>query len=165
MLDFGAVRMFEGDFLERYFALARGAARRDVAGVEDGALGLGLLLPDDSPAVRAAVVKLAFLITEPLGPPLGPDSASLFTADGSYRWGESDLPRRAMRRGGELVFAAKLRTPPREMIFLDRKLGGLFFFLSTLKAVLQARPLVDEYLSRAAALADSGGARQGTDPC
>jgi predicted unusual protein kinase regulating ubiquinone biosynthesis (AarF/ABC1/UbiB family) len=150
MFDFGAVRAFEGDFLDRYLALARGAAGRDAAEIERGARGLGLLLDGDPPAVCAAVVALALTVAEPLGPAT-PASAPFFTADGRYRWGESDLPRRAMRQGGELVLAASLRAPPREMIFLDRKLGGTFFFLATLRAVVQVRPLVEAYLGLRAA--------------
>jgi predicted unusual protein kinase regulating ubiquinone biosynthesis (AarF/ABC1/UbiB family) len=145
MLDFGAVRIFEGDFLPRYLELARGAARRDPAGIERAAHGLGLILSEDSAAVRSGLVELALRIAEPLGPPTS-DAAHLFTEDGRYRWGQSDLPRRLLRQGSELALHARLRTPPREMIFLDRKLGGMFFFLATLGVTAQVRPLVEKYL-------------------
>jgi predicted unusual protein kinase regulating ubiquinone biosynthesis (AarF/ABC1/UbiB family) len=149
MLDFGAVRIFEGDdFLPRYLDLARGAARRDPAHVERAAAALGLILPEDSAAVRGGLVRLALRIAEPLGPPTSED-AHLFTGDGRYRWGQSDLPRRVLRQGSELALHARLRTPPREMIFLDRKLGGTFFFLATLGAIVDVRPLVEKYLAEA----------------
>jgi hypothetical protein len=104
-----------------------------------------LVLPEDSAAVRTGLVRLALRIAEPLGPPTSED-AHLFTGDGRYRWGQSDLPRRVLRQGSELALRARLRTPPREMIFLDRKLGGLFFFLATLRATVEVRPLVEQYL-------------------
>ena len=146
MLDFGAVRSFDdGPFLSRYLNLGRAATAGNAAKIQEAAGQLGLLLADDPPAVRATMTRLALLIVEPLGPPRS-DNRSGFTEDGSYRWGANDLPRRAMLLGKELVFSAKPRVPPREMLFLDRKLSGMFFFLATLKAVVQARPIVEHYL-------------------
>jgi hypothetical protein len=41
----------------------------------------------------------------------------------------------------------RLRTPPRELVFLDRKLGGVFIFLSVLKCKMAARDIVEEALA------------------
>jgi predicted unusual protein kinase regulating ubiquinone biosynthesis (AarF/ABC1/UbiB family) len=145
MLDFGAVRTFEAAFVDRYLEMARGALRQERAMFERGALALGLMLPDDTAPVRTALFELGLIIAEPLGPPTS-DSGARFTPTGGYRWGTSDLPRRALRKGGELALMAKLRSPPREMVFLDRKLGGTFFMLSALKSELQIRPTVEGFL-------------------
>jgi len=150
MLDFGAVRVFPPEFLQKYFLLARGTLTQNVPLLEQGALALGLMTPDDGPRLRKAMLELCLSFTEPFGPPT-PASAHLFTREGCYRWGDSDLPKRAIRIGSEWALAAGLRSPPREMVFLDRKLGGMFFFLATLKAVVNARPLVESYVLNATA--------------
>jgi hypothetical protein len=51
-----------------------------------------------------------------------------------YDWGASDLPKRVAKKGGEMILKFKLRGPPREIVFLDRKMAGVFIFLSTLLA-------------------------------
>jgi hypothetical protein len=68
--------------------------------------------------------------------------------DGMYDWGASDLPKRVATLGKHIAFNYKLRTPPRELVFLDRKLGGAFIFLSALKCKMDARPLLQSYLAK-----------------
>lgn len=137
LLDFGAVREFQPRFLESYFEMVRGSYRGDAAQVARGAERLGFMLPGDSDALRRSFAELCFLLMEPFG--------------GEYDWGGSDLPKRAARAGAELAFQFRLRPPPREVVFLDRKMGGVFIFLSALGARLDARPLLDRHLARLAA--------------
>ena len=47
-----------------------------------------------------------------------------------------------------MAFSFKLRPPPREIVFLDRKMGGIFIFLSVLKARFNAAEVLDPYLPR-----------------
>jgi hypothetical protein len=59
-----------------------------------------------------------------------------------YDWGKSDLPKRVATMGSQLAFNFKLRSPPKESVFLDRKLGGVFIFLKVLGCKLEARSLL-----------------------
>ncbi|RYF09164.1 MAG: hypothetical protein EOO40_07385 [Deltaproteobacteria bacterium] len=85
------------------------------------------------------------MITEPFLPPTQA-SAHLFTADGTYDWGRSDLAKRVARRGAQVALSFKLRAPPRESLFLDRKLGGMFIMLSALKVQIDGRKTLARYL-------------------
>jgi hypothetical protein len=67
--------------------------------------------------------------------------------EGAYDWGASDLPKRVAAHAKHIAFNYKLRTPPRELVFLDRKLGGAFVFLSVLKCKMDTRPLLEKYLA------------------
>jgi hypothetical protein len=46
----------------------------------------------------------------------------------------------------QLAMSFKLRPPPREILFLDRKMGGIFIFLAVLKAKIDGRKALAPYL-------------------
>jgi hypothetical protein len=105
------------------------------------------LKPEDTEKMRALFVELCYLITEPFFQADTPGvRADLFDQEGAYKWGESDLPKRVAKLGAECAFAFKLRSPPREIVFLDRKLGGTFILLSTLKVQIRARDFINPYV-------------------
>ncbi len=119
LFDFGACRSVPTDFLNHYRKLIRGGFERNKDLITEGSLGLGLLQADDPQHLSDLYIQLCFLITEPF-------------EKSTYSWGESDLPRRVTAIGMEIIKQFKFRAPPRELIFLDRKLGGVFVFLAKL---------------------------------
>lgn len=125
LLDFGAARGVPDDFLSSYRMLIEGGLMGDARVIEKGGRQLGLLLADDPMALIDDYVKLCNLITEPF--------------HGIYDWGASDLPKRTATAVASIAGSYKLRAPPRELVFLDRKLGGVFIFLSGLKCKVDAR--------------------------
>lgn len=132
LLDFGAVREVPEEFLKSYMYLMEGAAFREERKIEKGGRMLGLLKPDDKDELVKDYADICFLIGEPL--------------QGMYDWGASDLPQRVAKLGIKIGTSYRLRAPPRELVFLDRKLGGVFIFLSVLKCKMDARELLLEAL-------------------
>ena len=63
----------------------------------------------------------------------------LRNAEGAYRWGNSDLPMRAGRIAATNALSVHFRVPPREIVFLHRRLAGVFIMLATLRCELDAR--------------------------
>jgi predicted unusual protein kinase regulating ubiquinone biosynthesis (AarF/ABC1/UbiB family) len=145
-LDFGATRAVPPLYLQGYRDLVTGACRRDAEQVLRGGRTLGFLVTEPEPASEKLFVDLCSMITEPFNPPTA-ESAHLFDAHGCYDWGRSDLPKRLARRGTEAAMTFKLRAPPRESLFLDRKLGGMFIFLAALRVNIAGREVVARYLS------------------
>jgi predicted unusual protein kinase regulating ubiquinone biosynthesis (AarF/ABC1/UbiB family) len=137
LFDFGAVRSFPKKFMTPYIDMIRAAATRDDENVIRSAIEFGLLIPDDAEGFKRKFCELAALITEPFQVPVGD----------FYDFASNDLPRRVARKAGELVLLSKLRAPPRELVFLDRKMGGMFVFLSVLKARLKTKDLLRHYLA------------------
>jgi predicted unusual protein kinase regulating ubiquinone biosynthesis (AarF/ABC1/UbiB family) len=133
LFDFGAVREVPELFLSHYALLMAGGLEKDARKIEKGGRQFNLLQPEDSIELVNDYVKLVQLILEPF--------------EGMYDWGTSDLPKRVAAMGKHIAFNYKLRTPPRELVFLDRKLGGAFIFLSVLKCKMDARPLLEKYLA------------------
>lgn len=128
LLDFGAAREAPLDFLEGYRNLIEGGVLKDSRLIENGGRHLGLLQPQDSIELVDDYIDLCCLLTEPVR--------------GMYDWGKSDLPKRVTKRVGHFMTAYRLRAPPRELVFLDRKLGGVFIFLSVMKCVVDTREIV-----------------------
>jgi hypothetical protein len=93
--------------------------------------------------VLDAFAEVGFLMVEPFAeePP-----AELGTADGAYRWGDSDLRWRVSRAISHDAISRWFRIPPREIVFLHRRLGGVFVLMAVLGAELHGRPLLGEYL-------------------
>jgi len=63
----------------------------------------------------------------------------LRNARGDYRWGASDLPMRAANVAARNALSVHFRVPPREIVFLHRRLAGVFIMLATLDVELCAR--------------------------
>jgi predicted unusual protein kinase regulating ubiquinone biosynthesis (AarF/ABC1/UbiB family) len=148
LLDFGATRQFKPDFLRAYRRVIQGAFDRDAGEVFAGGLQIGLLRESFPAHLRQAFAEVCFLIIEPFSaitkdyPP-----RALLTDQGAYRWGDSDLPTRVTGNIGRASLSRHFRVPPREIVFLHRRLGGLFVLLAVLGAELQGRELLGQFLA------------------
>lgn len=139
LLDFGATRTFPHPFVHGYAELTRGALLDDVARIGRGAQAIQLMPADAPAAVVESFAKLCMLIIEPFReaarmPP------RLVNAAGAYRYGDSDLPMRAANVAARSALSTYFRVPPREIVFLHRRLAGVFIMLAVLRAELTARP-------------------------
>jgi hypothetical protein len=114
--------------------MLRGALDRDGEMLIQGSEKLGFLRKGDSPEVCQTFVDICFLITEP------------FVTNDVYDWKASDLPKRVAKLAPKLVFSFHKRVPPREVVFLDRKMGGVFIFMQVLGVKIRSRDLLEKYL-------------------
>lgn len=140
LLDFGATRVFGRGFIDSYADIVRGALARERERLIRGATAIGLMQPRFPRAVVDAFAEMCELIVEPFA---APDDArvpaALRTDDGRYRWGASDLPMRASRMAAVNALSVHFRVPPREIVFLHRRLAGVFIMLATLHCALDGR--------------------------
>lgn len=123
LLDFGATRDYPAEHAAALRELLRACLDGDDADLAAAATAVGYLAPDDAPAYRAEVVALLRTATEPARHP------------GRYDFGRCDLAGRMrdalLRIRVELGFT---RLPPPDILFLHRKLGGLYLLLRHLGA-------------------------------
>lgn len=136
LLDFGATRQFGRGFIESYREMLRGALGHDRATILRGAAGIGLMDRDFPEPVLNAFVELCELLVEPF--------------QGRYDWGRSDLPRRVGDKIARNAMTRYFRIPPREIVFLHRRLAGVFILLATLRADFDGRPVLKPHLKAAA---------------
>ncbi|WP_028081427.1 ABC1 kinase family protein [Solimonas soli] len=154
LLDFGATRTFGRGFIENYSDIVEGALHRDRAQIVRGASAIGLLhdkMPD--PALDA-FAGMCEAIVEPFR--TGNDATGgPHNAAGAYRWGDSDLPMRAGRIAAVNALSVHFRVPPREIVFLHRRLAGVFIMLATLRCELDSRELLVAALQDARRVRDA----------
>lgn len=132
LFDFGAMRKVPDAFLKNYLQLIQAGLTHSTPLALEAGQNLKLLEQEDPIALKEKFIQLCFLIMEPF--------------HGEYDWGSSDLPKRVALLGSELALKFKLRSPPKESVFLDRKLGGVFTFLKVLGCRIDARPMLEGYL-------------------
>lgn len=65
---------------------------------------------------------------------------------GVYDWGGSDVYEKTLKLLPRLMKEFTLKNPPKEVVFVDRKIGGLFFLLKLLKARFDPAPILEKYL-------------------
>jgi predicted unusual protein kinase regulating ubiquinone biosynthesis (AarF/ABC1/UbiB family) len=135
LLDFGATRRFDAQFVGHYERITRAVMDGDRTRVAREAERIGYVTPGDSPDRVKAAVDMIFLACEPL------------RQRGLYDFPASDLPARMRDLGYDLaVRRGLMRAPPPETIFLHRKLVGSFLLLARIGARVDARSLALECL-------------------
>ena len=135
LLDFGAVKTFDSEFQAEYKKMVRGCFDDDYDVIRDQAISMGFLRADDSKELIDMHYELAKMFMEP------------FEKNEPYKWAENDLPLRIRKFMMKFILAFKLRPPPREIIFLNRKIAGIYFFASAIKAEFNPRPILESFMT------------------
>ncbi|MEI7974004.1 MAG: AarF/ABC1/UbiB kinase family protein, partial [Bdellovibrio sp.] len=150
LFDFGAVRTYPMEFRKPYYQMISAALHSDRRALSEAARRLQFIQDGDSERLQKFFEDFCLGTVEPFltsdHPGHNPEFLSLHD---EYDWKRSDLPQRLSKIVFSMISEFQVRTPPREILFLDRKTGGVFIFLSVLKAKVKARPLLDLYLKRA----------------
>lgn len=131
LLDFGATRQYPP-------AIRRAFADLMLAGIDGNdrdlaraAITVGYLAEDDPLAYQEGVVALLRTATEPA------------RVTGSYDFGASDLAGRISETVMRLRMGERFsRMPPPDVLFLHRKLGGMYLLFSRLRARIGVRQLL-----------------------
>ena len=145
LYDFGAVRKLSPIFLDPYKKMIHNSLLKDWDNVEANAIELGFLKPKDPPELKELFRHFCYLMTEPFDLPRE-EIRDLYTKEGHYRWHKSDLPLRLSAQVRLIKDGFPLRAPPQEVVFIDRKLVGVFITLSKLKCQVDARAELLKYM-------------------
>jgi len=137
LIDFGAARPFDPEFVDQYLRLVWGAAEQDEEMVLDASVRLGFLTGDESKSMTNAHLAAAYAIGEPFA-----DGAALFDFRGS------DLTERVTSHL-QTFGKERLKPPPEDAYALHRKLAGSFMACIRLGSRVECRPMLrDLYLAR-----------------
>jgi predicted unusual protein kinase regulating ubiquinone biosynthesis (AarF/ABC1/UbiB family) len=135
LLDFGAIREFPKSFIKAYHAISNAVVvHRDSERLFQALKPLKIMTDDDTESDIKAFYEISELISEP------------FLTYTEYRWGRTQLAQRAAEKVKDVLRKHGIRRPPQELVFLDRKIGGVFTILQKLDAEFAPRPLLDAYL-------------------
>lgn len=147
LFDFGATRSYSNEFLNAYYRMIKGAMDRDAQMLRLAAKDLKFIYDNDDPQLIEKFEEFCNQTVEPFLAPDDPRQRGNIDKDGNYDWKNTDLPQRLSKQVLDILKNHKWRTPPREILFLDRKTGGVFIILSLLKAKMNARSLMLKYLA------------------
>ncbi|MGZ6472855.1 MAG: ABC1 kinase family protein [Bdellovibrio sp.] len=147
LFDFGATRVYDENFIVPYRRMIKGSLLNDRDIFLKAALQLKLIQEEDSPELKKLFEEFCLEMVEPFIAYKDPrNTTGQIGSDGTYDWKNTDLPQRLSKKIFQVIKSHSWRTPPREIIFLDRKTGGVFIFLSILRAKICGRDLLLKYL-------------------
>jgi len=151
LFDFGAVKAYPSDFLKPYYRMIKSAVENNRVSLREAAQELRFIEPTDPPELIEYFENFCLGTVEPFLEPTDPRIINdpAMEPDGRYNWQKSELPSRLTKIVWEMIQKFDLRAPPQEIIFLDRKTGGVFVFESVLKARIRGRDLLLPALNKA----------------
>jgi predicted unusual protein kinase regulating ubiquinone biosynthesis (AarF/ABC1/UbiB family) len=123
LLDFGATEAVAPERVEHLREIGRALRDADAARLEMASVAAGFIGTGDPPAQVRGVIEMMLMAGEPL------------RHDGPYDFGASDLFSRVFAQGRAQFFGeGYARTPPPDLLFLQRKFIGSFMLCTRLRA-------------------------------
>jgi aarF domain-containing kinase len=132
LLDFGATREYPAAFRERYRALLTSTLRGDRPGAYAAALELQLISPDEPEATREALHDLLETVLRVFQPAFQP-----------VDFRDKRFVDEAGERLKAYYRALTCSPPPAQLLFLHRKLGGVYSMGRALQARLDLLPFAE----------------------
>ncbi|NNC99740.1 MAG: AarF/ABC1/UbiB kinase family protein [Gammaproteobacteria bacterium] len=146
LLDFGAVRQLEDNFTSALRDTIIAAYKNDTAGIVEGAIRLNCLQPSHPKLVKRSFADFCILLMEPFRKDVTQIPAFALNNRSQYKWHDSRLLQRVGKLGAKTVAIQGFTAPPKEFALVARKLTGVFTFVSTLRAEINAHKIIEKYL-------------------
>lgn len=135
LLDFGATRLYSRNSTEAFRKLLVAGLHEDRAAITEAALEVGYFQHETLARHRLLLTDLIAQACEPL------------RYQGAYDFAMSDLAGRLRDAGWQLGADRDFwHTPPVDVLFLHRKVGGLYLLAAKLKARVDVRCLFEPYV-------------------
>eukprot|EP00948_MAST-09A_sp_MAST-9A-sp1_P001205 g1205.t1 len=135
LIDFGAVKEFSEDFVEKYFTLVWSAATKNKELLLKASKDLGFLTGRESLQMIDAHCQAGMIIGEP------------FATNDVYRFTEANFSQRIAKYGA-VFMSHRLTPPPQEIYALHRALSGAYLTCVKLGAEIKCRDVLQEMRER-----------------
>ena len=132
LLDFGAALHYTPEFRRDYVELLNTLSSLDRQKIVRKFVDFGLIDPRESEETFELFAELLVTSLEPFQPASQP-----------FRFRDDDFARRSREIGRTFTQALRFSPPPRKVLFLHRKLGGIFALLKKLDVQLDLTPYWD----------------------
>lgn len=137
LLDFGATRSFKASFVVDYKRLIRAVIAQDDSLIIDAADRLGYHASSSSDEYRHFLVEVFNIALEP------------FKHDSVFDFANSGLSERLSELSDRAYdFKEFWQTPPADILYLHRKLGGMFLLATRMQAQVNCQQLVNPWIAR-----------------
>ena len=148
LLDFGAVQKYPDSFINPVCDMIYASYIRDLERVVAGGIKLNFMQASWPEKVLNEFGGVCMAVLEPLANEKVEIPAEALNEQGEYCWKRSDLPTRIAKRAALSAINRYFKIPPKEFVFLNRKLVGVYTFISVLDAEFNGRDLLSPYLKR-----------------
>jgi predicted unusual protein kinase regulating ubiquinone biosynthesis (AarF/ABC1/UbiB family) len=136
LLDFGATRHCKASFVNNYKKLARAAMAGDAEKVAAAAERLGYTLGEVGSDYRALLMQILVVALEP------------FAADEPYDFARSNMARNLALLAEEVrSYKDFWQAPPTDVLYFNRKVGGMFLLATRLKARVNMYQLMRRWVN------------------
>lgn len=147
LLDFGAIRDFDNEVLGPGREMIRASFYHDTDRLIRALNALDFLARSAPRKLLEDFSELCFEAVEVLqDPDRYPPPASVLNDSGEYCWGKSNLPNRIMNRAGRNALSVHFDVPPKEFIFLARKLLGAYTFLHVIESEVRGNTILEPFI-------------------
>jgi len=147
LLDFGAIRDFDNEVLGPGREMIRASFYHDADRLIRALNALDFLARNAPRKLLEEFSELCFEAVEVLqDPDRFPPPASVLNENGEYCWGRSNLPSRIMNRAGRNALSVHFDVPPKEFIFLARKLLGAYTFLHVIESEVRGNTILEPFI-------------------
>ena len=142
LLDFGALRKLPNTYIHPLKKMAVSSLEGNKDGVVQGAIDLTYLDENDSQARKDLFTAIVNKGLEPFAQRY----SSKPETDKGYDWSSSQIVQDFVQLAKQAVLTTKPMQPPKEAVFVDRKLVGTFTLLKTLEVKYGPHDLAKEML-------------------
>ena len=146
LLDFGAMRLLPSDFADEFCAMMLAAYHRDREAFLQRSLSLGFMKSHFPEDILENFVDIGIDIAEPLRAIDDGVPGQAIAGDGSYDWHVSQLPKRIAKRALAASISKYFALPPKEFLYVMRKLMGVYALISQLRAQFGGEESIKPYL-------------------
>ncbi len=124
LLDFGAVKEFERSFIDGYRRVLIAALNQETEKLLTESEKIGFIDPREPPEVKDLYIKMMETLAAPFrqGEPFDFNDKKFYEDSRDQSW--------------ELTRECRYSPPPKDLLFLHRKLGGVFFLIKKLNVKL-----------------------------
>lgn len=131
LIDFGATKTPDKDFIKKYRTLIIHLANNNKDSFLESFYQMGYISQ-----IKETNINFLWEYAELIGEPFH---------NGVYDWGASDIADRVFKSIPKLIKEISVGNPPSESIFLDRKIGGVYFVLQQLGARFDPKEVLSEF--------------------
>lgn len=132
LLDFGATKAYDLRFRKLYSRLICSALEKDHQKMLKISEEMELIHPAESAEAKSVFKDLLFQSMNPI-------------ISEQYDFSDTEYPEKMRKLTRELVKSLKYSPPPKDLIFLHRKLSGVFYILRQLKVNLPLRHYTERF--------------------
>ena len=122
LLDFGAVKQYDRAFIDGYRSILNAAYEKNQSILLSESERLGFIDPRESEEIKTIYLEMMELLAAP------------FRQDTPFDFSDKKFFEESQKLSWDLVKKCKYSPPPKDLLFLHRKLGGVFFLIKKLDA-------------------------------